>query len=97
MKCRQCGAVMRLGADAPGVFLGATLALVAIAGLAWWAGFAGAALFAAAAAVVAALACFVNVGDHRSMGNPPGPDGIAVPGRRCKACGAITPIRPWSL
>lgn len=101
MTCVGCGGEVRVPSTAPGTFfrIGLGALLVAVAALAWAAWVPAAptlvpvlAWTGLGVAVVSAAATWTAMIDARSMGR----DGSAERGRRCAACGHVSPLRPWS-
>ncbi|WP_372013849.1 hypothetical protein [Pseudoxanthomonas sp. 10H] len=92
---------MRIPDTAPGTFFAIGMgALLLAAGVAAWAVAAPPVptwalvlgVTAAGAAAYSAAATWTATIDARSMAR----DGTAEGGRRCEACGHVSPLRPWS-
>lgn len=103
MDCKWCGAQVPLPDTAPGTFfrVGLVSLLVAagalaVAGADFAKGWQVPALIlfctAMGGVLLAAAGTWTALIDCRSMAS----DGSPEPGRRCGACGKVTPLRPWS-
>lgn len=92
MKCQKCTAPLAIPGEPPGYFFIIFVVLLASGALGALLGYPLVGGFLLFASLFAAVATWINIGDSCSMAS----DGSALQGVRCKGCGHVNALRPWS-